>query len=70
MRAKSSGSELRHGIPHVSDPALFDEKGHPTALARNGWWLFPKWYEDLTETPATIAELQRAKRSNKDKGDA
>lgn len=68
--AKNSGSEYKHGIPHVSDPGLFDDKGHPTALARNGWWLFPKWYEDLMTGPEVFIEVPRTKKSTKDKGDA
>jgi len=70
--AKNSGSEYKHGIPHVSDPGLFDDKGHPTALARNGWWLFPKWYDDLIpeSTVRPVADPQVSKKSNKDKGNA
>lgn len=45
-----SGSELLNGIPHASDPRLFKD-GLPTELAkRQGWWMFPKWYEDLVES--------------------
>jgi hypothetical protein len=36
-------------VPHLSDARLFVD-GKPTELAkRTGWWMFPKWYEDLVE---------------------
>lgn len=77
---KRTGSELIHGVPHISDPVLFDEHGKPGPLAMaKGYWMFPKWYEDLVDGPAAMApvvtpqplnETQLPKKSNKDKGNA
>jgi hypothetical protein len=47
--SKRSGGGLVTSVPHLSDARLFVD-GKPTELAkRTGWWMFPKWYEDLVE---------------------
>jgi len=40
-------STLRTGVPHISDPRLYKD-GKPTPLAMyTGFWMFPKWYENI-----------------------
>jgi hypothetical protein len=48
--ANRNKSGLVTAVPHASDSRLFVD-GKPTALAKQtGWWMFPKWYEDLVES--------------------
>lgn len=67
-------SRLRTGVPHISDPRLFDHENKPTELAKSmGYWMFPKWYEDLmnlkvVESPRAEApevEQQKVEPDNK-----
>jgi len=49
--AKRNKTGICMGVPHVSDPGLFDDQGKPTEKAkRTGWWMFPKWYEEMVES--------------------
>jgi hypothetical protein len=63
---KRNKSVFMTGVPHISDPGLFEEDGRPTEKAkRTGWWLFPKWYEDLVEV-RTVSVPERKSNKSKD----
>lgn len=60
--SKRSGETLRMGVPHISDPGLFDEKGQPTSRTTStGYWMFPKWYEELLNVRVVQEEKRKAK---------
>ena len=70
---------LRTGVPHASDPRLYKD-GKPTPLAMStGYWMFPKWYEDIlnlrvvsmpevASEPEVKAEAGENKNARKAKG--
>jgi hypothetical protein len=62
--AKRNKTGILMGVPHVSDPSLFDDHGKPTERAkRTGWWMFPKWYEDLVEVRSVSAPERKSNKS-------